>query len=456
MNYANTMRATFALMALVAGLLAAPFTGAQAAPYEFELTVGDYAKETGFYQWAEFRALIENTGTEPDTIDLVLTEHNPPNWYSDICIRGKCYTGPAYINLAPGQIDTVIVNVRAKGVEEMFSLTLTGTMRHDAGQVRDETFAAFANIPSILIVDDDAGASYETYVEAAIDSAGYDARTWDADSLGRPGPVQLSSYWAVFWTTADGSATYLTNGDEQDMMTYLDGGGNLLLASMEFLSSRPGATTFTDDYLHVASWTDDTGSTVAAGFAGDPISNGMTLSLMAGPFVPNNSDNMVVTAPTDSIFRSGIGTNGLKVDEGGHKVVFLSFPFEVVIPNAPYPNNQKTLISRVIDWFDPAVAGIGDVVPGGMVVSLGQNSPNPFSDATRISFAVPRDSKRVSLVVYNIRGRVVRTLVSGRPSVESVVWNGTDEAGRPVASGMYFYKLTADGGTAFRKMLLLK
>jgi hypothetical protein len=348
------------------------------------------------------------------------------------------------------------VNVKAKSVVDMFSVTLTGSMRHDPGFQRSETLTAFAATPSLMLVDDDNGASYETYMEAALDSAGYPCRLWDADSLGRPGPVQLASYWGVLWTTADGSASYITSGDEQDMMTYLDGGGNLLLASMEFLSSRPGATTFTTDYLHIVSWTNDTGSTVAGGFAGDPISDGMVLSLMAGPFVPTNSDNMLVTSPADSIFKSGVGTNGLKVEEGGHKLVFLSFPFEVVSTIAPYPNNQETLMERIMDWFDPPSAGIDDVVPGGASIGLSQNSPNPFSSSTAIAFAIPKEAGRVDLTVYNVNGRVVRRLIEGRPEVSGnqVVWDGTDGSGSPVASGVYFYKLTVDGRSAFRKMVL--
>jgi hypothetical protein len=457
MKCTTGMRTTLVLATLGAVLIAVPLTGAVAAPYEFEFTVEDYALETILYGWARFDVWIENTGTMPDTIDLVLTEHQPPNWYSDICIRGKCYSGGvAEIVLAAGESDSMQINVRAKGVVDMFSVTLTGTMRHGAGVVRAETFTAFAATPSILLVDDDDGASYETYMEAALDSAGYKVRTWDADSLGRPGAVQLSSYWAVFWTTADGSASYITSSDEQDMMTYLDGGGNLCLASMEFLSSRGGATTFTDDYLYILSWNNDTGSTVAGGFPGDPISNGMVLSLMAGPFVPNNSDNMLVATPADSIFKSGVGTNGLKVEEGGHKAVFLSFPFEVVSTIAPDPNNQETLMSRIMGWFDPPPAGIDDGARHGTAVSLSQNSPNPFSGKTHIAFSVPHGAGDVELTVYNVKGQVVRRLVDGAAEVSrgQITWDGTDSAGRPVASGVYFYKLTAYGQSAFKKMVL--
>jgi hypothetical protein len=452
----HLMIVALALMAIPGVLGAASRVSAD--PYGFTFTIEDYAIDVQYWYPAHYNIMVENLGTEPDTIEFQLIKELPPSWSAGLCVRGQCTEPPRPLPLVPGAIDSVQLDVWTGGLQDMGLVTLIGTSRGDPGQTASETFATFAGQSTILIVDDDAGADYETYIEAAVDSAGYKARTWDADSLGRPGPVQLSSYWAVLWTTADGDASYLTSSDEQDMMTYLDSGGNLLLASMNLLSSRPGATTFTTDYLHIVSWTNDTGSTVAGGFAGDPVSDGMTLSLMAGPFVPNETDNMVVTSPADSIFRSGIGTNGLKVDESGHKVVFMSFPFEVVIPNAPYPNNQKTLTSRVIDWFEPCIAGTHGIALRDDLAGRLRNSPNPFKGTTRISFVAGRSGIKADLTVYDIQGRAVRHLFRGPAAggENRIAWDGTDDGGASVAPGMYFYRLTIDGTAIARPMVLLR
>jgi hypothetical protein len=95
--------------------------------------------------------------------------------------------------------------------------------------------------------------------------------------------------------------------------------------------------------------------------------------------------------------------------------------------------------------------------------SLNQNYPNPFNPSTTISFQLPTTS-RVNLQVFNLLGQQVVTLVNGdiAAGTQSIVWNGLDNSGRAVASGMYFYKLNATsavGGKEFssiRKMLLLK
>jgi len=88
---------------------------------------------------------------------------------------------------------------------------------------------------------------------------------------------------------------------------------------------------------------------------------------------------------------------------------------------------------------------------------LAQNHPNPFNPQTTISFSLPQNG-RAELAVYNVRGELVKTLVSGPMTAgENVVtWNGTDSAGKPVGTGVYFYRLRAAGRTEVRKMLLLK
>ncbi len=88
---------------------------------------------------------------------------------------------------------------------------------------------------------------------------------------------------------------------------------------------------------------------------------------------------------------------------------------------------------------------------------LSQNYPNPFNPSTRIAFSLPKES-RVSLQVFDMMGRVVATLVdevlpAGR---HAVVWNGRASDGRLMASGIYFYRLKADGYIATRKMMLQK
>ncbi|MFH1372277.1 MAG: PQQ-binding-like beta-propeller repeat protein [bacterium] len=88
---------------------------------------------------------------------------------------------------------------------------------------------------------------------------------------------------------------------------------------------------------------------------------------------------------------------------------------------------------------------------------LHQNYPNPFNPVTQIEYSLPIRS-HVKLVVHNLLGQTVRTLVNEprQAGTHTATWNGTDEHGHPVSSGVYLYRLKADNFTTSKKMLLLK
>jgi ligand-binding sensor domain-containing protein len=106
---------------------------------------------------------------------------------------------------------------------------------------------------------------------------------------------------------------------------------------------------------------------------------------------------------------------------------------------------------------DGASTGVitADALPKGFAI-LG-NSPNPFNPSTTISFSLPAAGK-ANLTIYDITGRKVRTLISGQMSAgnHSANWDGRDESGIPVSSGVYFVHLRAESASTAARMLLLK
>ncbi|MDD3642561.1 MAG: M6 family metalloprotease domain-containing protein [Candidatus Krumholzibacteria bacterium] len=121
--------------------------------------------------------------------------------------------------------------------------------------------------------------------------------------------------------------------------------------------------------------------------------------------------------------------------------------------------------------FDPAMhAGVdesdslftiqgatGDETPA-LAFALSQNYPNPFNPVTTIVYQVGAGGGAVSLRIFDVSGRLVRTLVGGMQpeGSRSIVWNGTNDRGAPAASGIYFYRMQAPGFSETRKMILLR
>ncbi len=85
------------------------------------------------------------------------------------------------------------------------------------------------------------------------------------------------------------------------------------------------------------------------------------------------------------------------------------------------------------------------------------NFPNPFNPETTLFFSLPNEQK-IELTVYNLKGQKVRKLVKGQFSAgqNSIVWNGKDDSGKQVSSGVYLYKLETADKIISKKMLLLK
>jgi hypothetical protein len=88
---------------------------------------------------------------------------------------------------------------------------------------------------------------------------------------------------------------------------------------------------------------------------------------------------------------------------------------------------------------------------------LDQNYPNPFNPVTTIDFHLASAGKTV-MKIFDVRGSLVRTLLNEPVSAgsHSVIWDGTDNSGRKVASGSYFYQLEANGRMMTKKSLLVK
>ncbi|MCE5271487.1 T9SS type A sorting domain-containing protein, partial [bacterium] len=119
----------------------------------------------------------------------------------------------------------------------------------------------------------------------------------------------------------------------------------------------------------------------------------------------------------------------------------------------PLKENERTALLAALDE-----ASRRSILPAAF--SLSQNYPNPFNPQTVIPFSLPESQApvRVSLKVYDLRNQLVRTLVDGtrEAGVYTVFWDGADEQGRTLPSGVYFYRLQAGAHSLTRKMVLLR
>ena len=158
-------------------------------------------------------------------------------------------------------------------------------------------------------------------------------------------------------------------------------------------------------------------------------------------FNPNGNDGVVdlLTANFEVVGTAGAAPGlQLQIDE--------LYAAKTYVDLMPYLESVTTAIG---DEF-----GIQDVPKS---FELLQNYPNPFNAGTDIRFALPRDS-RVRLEIYNVLGAKVRTLVDEERKIGryKAHWDGRDAHGTPAPSGIYLYRLEADGFVAQKQMIFLK
>jgi M6 family metalloprotease-like protein len=358
-----------------------------------------------------------------------------------------------------------------------FRFTITSDSGFDAGD-RIFTNAFEFRIPigrtQILLVDDDNGRSDDYWYTQALDRVGLPFERWDKSLNGAPDYQNVSQYRVFLWMTG---ACYppgipgatLTADDVAFMKDVLDHGGNLLMASpiapnqLDVLDSA-----FMANYLHA----DLTGSVSRKYYLGDSanvVGGGLryrTVNEAALPsatytLAPVNGGQGAFTL-TNSAGTYTYGPCGVTYD-GAYRTIFLSFGVEFVADDSPGFLPKDSLIARAIQFFARGSATDVDDDPGGMLLpekfALEQNYPNPFNPTTTIIYNIPPgDPVLTNLAIFNVLGQKVATLVDEiqGPGTRNVTWEGKNDQGVRVASGVYFYRLVRGEQAVAKKMVLLK
>ncbi|MDX1741153.1 MAG: FlgD immunoglobulin-like domain containing protein, partial [Rhodothermales bacterium] len=112
---------------------------------------------------------------------------------------------------------------------------------------------------------------------------------------------------------------------------------------------------------------------------------------------------------------------------------------------------------RVYKYNASVQTGLSDTEPQPPAFVLDQNYPNPFGPSTRIGYSLTRRTN-VRLRVFDVAGRQIRTLLNASqgPGRYDVDWDGEDDVGRPVASGMYLYVIDAGESPEMKTMVLIR
>lgn len=400
----------------------------------------------------DFDSQVIYTGTVDDDVVLTIDKSTlPAGWDAEIVWNATSYPTTVTIpGMTQDQIEAIVVRVTPSAA----GVGTVGFNVHPAslpGAAMIRSYTTFFQKPRILFVDDDNGAAFETNFENAIAGASYFNLRHTVSASGTPGASTMSHFDIVIWNTGELQTLTIAAAPQAEIISYLNGGGKFFLVSQGFINDR-GLPPMMTSYFHVNGRTLDVGAPNVVGVAADPIGDGLSFAITP-PFL-DKSDAITTTSGGIPWLDSGVNHVGMRYDSGVFKTVFMSAPFEGVA--AP---NDALLMKRVIEWFVPDT--ITDVNPVGVLATSGltlwQNTPNPFGNATAVKFAVPTGG-HVGLTVFDVTGRRVCDLVDRRleAGVHSIDWDGRDASGARVASGVYLVRLMSAGETVSREMVRVK
>ncbi len=400
------------------------------------------------------------------------------NYEADIAgynvYRGETSGGP-YERLNTSLVsDTIYLDTDPECIWYYYVVTAVDTQDLESDYSLEISARPISLNQGILVVDETRNGTGApgSPSDAQVDSfygailSGYDFTEWDVDSLGKPSIYDLGPYSPIIWHGDDYACLQISQVIP-DIERYLDEGGKLWLCGWRPVMAVMGTGTypftfeegdFPYDYLKLQDADESTSNdfTSAGGLLGYP---DISVDSTKVPLSWGGKMKYIdVFTPLDAepiyFFNSASGDTsfqdkpcGMRYLDGPYKIVFLGFPLYFM------REDEATLLAqRVLGDL-----GVEETTPIPEVFALNQNYPNPFREKTDIRFQIP-DCSEVSLKIYDITGRLVRTLIDGYqpPGRYRVRWDGRDAKGNKLSAGVYFAKLESDGFTNTRKVVILR
>ena len=338
-------------------------------------------------------------------------------------------------------------------------------------------FAITFAYADILVVDHDlSGGGYTDcwpYYETALVANGFTYTYYQvATNLITPDLPTMQMYDCIIWFSGECWGYYgddcMTPTSEGKVASYLDGGGSLFFSGQDYLwASYQSAGTlsagqFPHDYLGLTSvgqdmWViEDPVVLNASGVAGS-VADGYTFT--ATDIFTTAKDGLFVdqilgyTADAMGLFQvdspSPVGICAVQKDTGVFRSIFTTLSFAAIADTT-----QNDLLGDIVDWL---TGGGVSVDNDPIVMNSITNSPNPFAHSTTFNFSLKK-ATHVSVDVYNIKGQLVKNLSNEYmiADIHSVTWNGTDNSGTEVPTGVYFTRIVTDNVENIHKVMVIR
>jgi len=416
-----------------------------------------------------YKAYIKNIGLFPDTYNINISFNGLPGWSNTFTtINGTFNLGETdIVTINPGDSTEVQVNVNGNSINGYGKTTVHSISNQGESGSAEFRYTTFGL--DVLVVDDDEGKNYESYIENELVTLNAEYGIITSDFI-PANADSLNTFNIIVWNT--GITEPGISAVEMDVIkTFLDDGGSLYLNGVDIAyqladPSSPyyssGSIEFFTNYLHSNYILKEHPTVITLGITGDPITDGLAMMNLTGGTGANtinhSQGHYVNQISAEGMYNANILSFWQKPNEHpairafhgvSGKVVFTAFGFESIA----LAERRELFAQRIIQWLNIPV-GVeeipSDLLPASF--ELHQNYPNPFNPETIIEFKISNTAP-VLIKVYDLIGREVAVLVNEvkQPGVYRISFDGGN-----LASGIYFYEMIAGDFSSVKKMNLLK
>lgn len=419
------------MLSLPGGYLVAPF---RTNPYRVSVLNADWegtwaspTRTPEFERHKRFTLVSALMGDGYYSLDAAETGHGSLWWEPEYDHAGR---GRGYLGYPTGAMQRIGVPSGAEQIAnggfdaattapwDQLAVNATGGFARDTSEFRSAPAAGRITLTSVA-----GGGSFKVYQNVAVvGGRGYSLRFWARASTAQEISLHLYSPSCPGVRCLNDTRVAIGTSWEQHEIAFT-AAGTAAAAGLNLFFTTPGSVWLDDVSLREGDTSvfrrDFDQGIVLLNYTNQP----QTVELSA--------TFQRLSVPGSSVFDGAVVTSEIVPPSDGRILLHVSGdpdPDPVPVPPPPAPKPR-----------------------------LYQNEPNPFNPSTRIRFELSHD-EHVHLAIYDIAGRLVRTLVNRRLAgggTSSVTWNGTDRWGQRVRSGIYFYRITTPTFTETRKLTLL-
>lgn len=420
--------------------------------YEFTQTIFEDANENGIFEpgeqislWLEIQ---NNTDSPAENVSLELSSSSIDLFFQNPTVNfGNIVSGGS----ADNQSDPFLIDISTEALQN--TVLLEVRLLVNGEYIKSKQIDLVIGIPELLVLDADLSKGSLFHFKSWLDKNGHACEIIDIQDQNWQN-VHFSQRNLIAVIGGNNPGALSDSVLQDSLQNWMTDNKSLLVIAPQ-VAAELDTTEFSRNFLHIQ-YSGSTSNDLLKGNPGDPIDIGGE-----SIFLEPEERQMVAPENGGAVSISFDGTNygGLIrcEDEHHNKIIFSSIDFRLVKYDSPV--SAEMIMSAIFNWFIMLV----DITSASSPILLEdylllQNYPNPFNPSTTIRFYIPARNIQTELTIFNSLGGKIRSynLSNNKPGWNQIEWNGKDDNGNTVSSGIYYYMLQTSNRRTSRKMILLK